>query len=355
MKQRMTAFIIAAGMTASTGAFASQARQLVLGTQDPLNILSAGTHGSLYVDDNMNVFFNPSYLTGHKNWAAIEKVSGIPGTSTAAEGGFAFDIGQATLGFYMNRQDSISHLLGTAAVYGSGTVNQPVRPFDILLAMDTGVKWGVDLSYGSNTRGVSDNSAADLTLRAGAQVAEFEPFVSFKLIGRNTVSSTVENKNSSVTLGTKYRFGEWTPFAVYRTDSYTAQGASSVTANGWGVGFGRNMKMAEGTQLRYGASYWQRKDNSGKATRLPIDLSVETDATAWLTVRAGLSYLMASTAGDTSSPNSDTTGRLGAAFKFGKATLDWAVGSTAGTGQVDGTTFDFANGLFTQASLTYNW
>jgi len=361
MSKRILSTCLVVGLVASSSAFASQARQLVMGTQDPFGVLSGGTHGSFFYDDNMNIFFNPSYVNNFKNWASIEKASGYAGTASTAEGGFVFEASKFNVGFYMNRQDALNNIItSNTNVYGTAA---PVRPFDLMIGADMGVKWGFGLTYASNKRGMTDDSATDLTLRAGVQVADFEPFVNYQVIGNDQVNGSTTNKNKSMTIGTKYKFGEWTPFAAYRQDTYTPQGGRDTKANAWGLGVGRGMKVADSAHLHYGFSYWQYKTatalNSGintKQDRVPLNVSVEGEATSWLTLRAGLQYNLVAMTGGLTDNNNTTTGRLGAGVKFGKAMLDMAVGNGAvGTANVDSTVFDFSNSLFSQASLTYNW
>jgi hypothetical protein len=60
------------------------------------------------------------------------------------------------------------------------------------------------------------------------------------------------------------------------------------------------------------------------------------------------------------SATDDTTARVGATIKLGKADMDFVVGNNA-TGQTETATdmdtqnFSFAGGLFTAVALTYNW
>ncbi len=371
MSKRILASALVVGALAASNAFASQARQLVLGTQDPLNVISSGTHGSLLVDDNMNIFYNPSYANDYKNWASVEKASGYAGAASQAEGGFINNFGPVTAGIYLNRQDAVNTL--TTGAFNSA----PVRPFDLFVAGDMGVKWGLKVSQASRKTAPNTTESRDLgsnvwSATAGVQVMDFEPFVSYQLTGKDkaagaTAAEIVEDQFKSFSIGTRYKFGEWVPFAVYRSDKFQDASAAPATtqeytATAWGLGFGRNTKVAEGSTLNYGAAYWSRTAPVSIVTKsrstqkvLPLNVSFESDATTWLTLRAGIAYsLLDQSNGLTNA--SATTGRIGAGLKFGKAVMDFAVGNGGvGVANVDTTVFDFSNGLFSVASLTYNW
>lgn len=407
-KRFLTACLAVAVVVGSTNAFASRARQQVMGTADPFGALSDGTHGSFYYDDNLNIFFNPSYVNDFKNWVALEK-SNAGAAAGQAEGGFVTSLANWNLGFYFNRGGAVNVAPGGAttitntgnartAGYTAGTVATGVdigqiRPIDMVLGTEwNNMKFGFGATYGFvqgrhqniNTAPNADNRIQDLTLRAGAQLYDFDPFFHFKVIGKEKTKvgaataqfseETREMKTKSWAAGTKYHYGEWSPFAFVRMDevdqTVAGQAGSSATprktvkleASTWGIGVGRNTKLGD-TMLNYAFSYHKQSLAGTGRNVLPFNLSVEHDLVSWLALRGGLTYnLWDRTDGvtTTNAAGANTTGRMGATIKVGKANFDWTIGGTStaaagGAHSVDSSVFDFSNGLFTTASFTYAW
>lgn len=388
MTKRFVAVCLVVGaLVASSSAFASRARQLVLGTADPLAVIP---HGTFMYDDNLNVLYNPAYAADFKNWVAIEKTNGMAGgaTTNRAEGGFVTGFGSFAIGAYFNRADAFLTQSGFTSSY-TNVAN--MRPIDIVFAGDSGsLKYGLGLTYGfyragyvaTGTKGADgENDTQDLTVRAGVSVADFEPFADFKIIGKQRTRSvasatTIEDKVKGYAVGMRYHWGEWVPFLAYRhfqTDGALVTGTGNSSSFGgstaaskktkydaFGGGFARSTKLAEGTQLNYALAGWRQTRVSSFI--VPVDVSIEHDLNSWMLIRGGMQYRFWDRSGGVSNADS-TTGRIGAGFKFGKATVDWAFGSTANSSSVsnaagsaaDGSTIDFANGIFNTASLTYNW
>ncbi|MGK5089734.1 hypothetical protein WDW86_19455 [Bdellovibrionota bacterium FG-2] len=312
--------------------FASRARELALGTGDAGLILNGG---SLYYDTEYNIFYNPSYVNDFKNFGIIEK-SNFPGLT--AQGGFINSFFNFSFGVYMNRRQTI------AEPYATGP---DMRPIEILLGSDMGVKWGVSLATaGFSTEGKSDS---DMTLRGGIQFAEFEPFFSYKLKGTERI--VADNTYKGWSLGTRYKWGEWVPYIAYR-----ATETNGTLTRSFGSGIARNAKLAEGIKTNTALGFF-RSTAQGRSV-VPLDFSVEADPAVWLTLRAGLSYRIFDRVGDQSQLDS-TTGRLGAGFHVGRASFDWTVGRSVwgseGMASADPQTFDLTSGFFTAASMMFTW
>jgi hypothetical protein len=360
-------------LVSANSAFASRARQQVMGSADPFGVVGSANHGSLYFDDNYNVFYNPSYANDWKNWVTIEKFNGTGSATTPgsaqAEGGFIASMMNFSVGAFFNRGDAMKGTYQNTAV--PTNYSGDLRPIDVIIAGDMGVKWGLGLNYGNYKLG-NDQSASELNANLGLQIAGFEPFLNMMIVGKDTLTAGQTQKNTNFTIGTKYKWGEWVPFAAFQTRrnfATTATFGEQHTTN-WGVGLGRNTKFGEATSFNYAVSFWRQKNyvSDGSRTIVPINVSIESEFASWLIGRAGVTYNLIDR---TSSgvPNTDatstaltaggnppaTTGRIGATFRFNKVDVDWAVGSTVGTENPDGQTFDFANGLFSTASLTYRW
>jgi len=299
-------------------AFASRARLLTMFTGDGGSVLNGG---SFYYDDDYNIFYNPSYVNDFKNWAIIEKSNGLQGAQAGAVG----SIGNFNLGLYMNRVETLT------GVYARPNT---LRPLELFFGSDMGVKWGFGISYGRANR-----DTQDLTFRAGIQYAGFEPFFSWKAVGKDKVG-TVELENDDIMAGLRYRFGEWSPYFAYRDIDGNVGASKVVDTTVVGFGLGRSSKLTEGVTLNYSLGYWNRKlVRTNSQNIVPLDLSVEGDLTNWLTLRGGFAY------------RTSSAGRLGATIHMGKLDFNWAFGNSDGVESLDDETFDLTDGLFTAASL----
>jgi hypothetical protein len=361
MSKRVLAVVLALGMLTASSAFASRARLMVMGTGDAGAILGNGTtnfsSGSFYYDDAYNIFYNPSYVNDFKNWATIEK-SNFAGSAvtqgSSAQGGFTAGIEAFNLGFYLNRQE---------AIQGTYAASDTMRPFEVYLGADMGVKWGVGVAWSNNRQDTGTDD--EINLKLGAQVAGFEPFGSFLVKGDNKVGGT-DNKNKGWVIGTRYRWGEWIPYLAWSRGQFDVAGTTAVKNNTYGVGIGRNAKVAEGARLAYAIGFWRTTSTANAQNGrniIPIDVSAEADATSWLTVRAGLHYrlwdrLANQTTADT------TSGRVGLTTHLGKADVDWAlgvgaadeaIGATPNTHTTDTQLLGVGPGFFTGLGVTYHW
>ncbi len=280
----------------SVSAFASQAKNLVTGTGDAGSILGgSGMNGSFYTSDEYNLFWNPAFINGMKSWAIMENDS-----TGGPSGGFVTGMGAYNLGVFLNRP---------------GTTNGS-RAIDLVLGGDKGMNWGAAL-----TRTLSEGEATTTVLKVGAMVGEFEPFLHYTLNDSNGASGAAENSNAGMTIGTRYHWGDWTPYAAYKTTTATVAGTEGDAVTNMGLGFGRSGKMGD-VSVDYAISYWRQ--NSGDISVLPLNMTFSGAASSWLTLRGGFSHdIMArGTAGA-------TTTRVGASVNMGKADLDMAVANTA--------------------------
>lgn len=368
MKARLLTVLLALGMICSSNAFASRARILVMGQGDGGFFLPADT--SFLIDDERNVFYNPSYTNDFKNWGIIEK-SNAPGIT--GEGGMVTAISSYSLGAYFNRGDSETGFAEAANM----------RPIDVLFGGDTGtMKYGLGLNYGNFDDGAGAGVSQALTLNVGLQLMDLEPFGWYRIIGNDyeSLGAAGEAHDKSWGVGFRYKMGEWTPWAGFRSDSTedVASGNNVTDYKAWIVGIGRNTKIAEGARLAYSLSYVHANAPSAAMNVVPINTAIEGDALSWLTLRAGLGFNWWDRAENTTLTD-NTSARIGATMHFGKADFEFAVGrnadlsstaETANTSKVagvnsgnsnnagsllDSQTFDIASGFFTAANVSYHW
>ncbi len=344
MNKRIISALVLAGMMTSSAAFASKARELVLGTGG-----NGANAGSYYYESAYNMFYNPSYVNDYKNWAGFEK-----GTNTTAEFGFVSSMMNMNMGLWFNRSGSTPNILDT-------DTNKSV--IDLLIGGDMGVKWGLGLNYGrQDTAAVSPTAAStsksNLSATLGAQFSGLDPFVGFTIASDDKTNGTKVSKYTNMNAGVRYHYGEWTPYATYSAAKKKDE-ASSIERkiNAFTVGLGREAKLAEGARLVY-AVYVQNvsqkvgdvKFSNESYTALPVNVGVEADATSWLTLRAGAATTLVSTINSTKT----TTARVGGTFHVGKVDMDYAFGNTVG-GNPDTADTGFDSGTFHQVGMRYSW
>ena len=412
-KNILTLCLVMSAFVASQSAFASRARNAVLGTADPLNLFSNGSHGSLYVDDAYNMFYSPAKIADHKNFVVMEKSNGESNKITAqndAEGGFVTSVSDFQVGVFFNRTTDIRGFYSLAnnvtnpLLASAATTSQigNMRPIELMFGGDAGVKYGLGLSYATNTNFNANTNLGDVTvqakriaLRAGIEFQNLEVFGDIDLMGRNRYSNSTaafgndrDVKNNNMGLGARYKYGEWVAYAGYRAVKSTAATelvsststfAKENKTNTFGLGVGRNAKLSDSTTLNYSVGYFRSKNETvagtgaaNLATRtrreiMPLNLGLESELVSWFIARGGMQFnLMNNTVGPAASVNgtavSQTSGSLGGTFRFGKVDVDFAmstrgnVGATsAGDMDLNGSSVGFSDSLLSYASVTYRW
>jgi hypothetical protein len=217
------------------------------------------------------------------------------------------------------------------------------------------VKWGAGLTYAGYKQG--DANDTELTLRAGVQIMDFEPFVWYKLIGALKVPAPQDASWKSMGLGLRYKMGEWIPFLGVREDKVTAAGTDIQKIDVMGLGIGRNARLAEGIRMNYALSIFHVTPAGYDQTVVPLNMGVEADALSWMTVRAGMAFNIIDRKNDVTQADA-AAGRLGVLMHAGKADFEFAVGNNAagveGTGY-DCQTFALDRSFFTAANIAYHW
>jgi len=350
MKSKFQLFVFTLCLLFHSQSFASRARVLVMGSGDGgVYLDSFGNGGSFSWESPYNIFYNPAYINDHFDWAIVEK-SNFPGNT--AQGGFVSSLLKYRFGLYLNRVGQLP-----SAYFHE----QDMRPVDIMFGKENEtLKWGVSVHWGSAR--IAKKSNHDLSVRMGIKWFGLEPWVGGKIIGRDEFSGEIL-KNSKIDGGFRYRWGEWTPYLAYKTETLTG----TSRAHTYGIGLSRNTEIAEGVEAHYAFSYW-RVTNSVR-TVVPIEIGVEGEVTSWLKLRGGLEFRWVDQSNNTTASD-PTYVRVGASFIYDYLDFDWVVGKSNSLTTVGTTTttnvqetadatnsqnFDITNGFFTAASVTYKW
>jgi len=346
MNKRIVSALVLAGMIASSAAFASNARNMVMGTGGAANHSDAG---SFYYEDAYNFFYNPAYVNDYKNWAIFEKGTG----NDAASFGFVTSMMNFNMGLFFNRNSQLADFTGTGGNVGTNSA-------DLMIGGDMGVKWGLGLTYGNSAFATpTHNKESSLNVRLGASFSGLDPFVAFKIIGADKQDNTTINKYSDMQIGARYHYGEWTPYAAYRSAKVKVEASGNESKKtALTLGVGRETKLAEGARLVY-ALYWMNTKASTtpattdtKTNILPIDMAIEADALSWLTLRGGVNHVLSSDNG-----TQTTTARVGGTFHVAKVDVDYAFGNGTAVGgnTPDSSDVGFDSGTFHQIGMRYSW
>lgn len=423
MKGKCLTTAILAALLVGSNAMASIARQAVMGSHPVFTSAGAGTvstlaNGSLWFDDDYNVFYNPAYINDNKNYVTVQK---------GFEGGFfKSEFENFAYGVYMNRGGTgnagANYGAGSlvapgnrarTAFVGTGTALNTQRPIDLFFGGDTGIKWGFHVAWAYNRDQLGgsqpNNADAEVTNRywhfdLGAEVMGLEPFIGATLFSKyqNTITSQRSEANlDEFNAGLRYKYEGWTPYAVFsktRQSGLPVAAANQVQArlNNFGVGVGHDTKVADGVHVykHVGFVMSSVEDDAGAAGStpagitltadanrdyrdiiVPLNVALEGDATSWLTLRAGVAYDLINqrkyastnkTAGNTTAltdKNASFAGttrfRVGSTFKFGKLHVDSAFGNgaaaAAGGENLDTSAVGFDGQTFALLSASYHW
>ena len=353
MNKTIISALVLAGMILGSNAQASDAREAVMrGGGNNVNA------GSFYYDSMYNIFYNPVYINDMKNYVIFEKNQGI-GTAASMHG--------FNMAVYFNRNNAFGTNVTSVGASGVSSGAYATAPVDFVIGGDAGVKWGLGLTYASNKVYGTDKTSSDLEARAGISMNGLEPFVGFHIIGKNGAS---EDKNKGFNIGARYHYGEWTPYFSYvnkKWEDHTGATTGDVKDNNWVVGLGREAKLGDSARLMYAVYYYRGKTESSdaaatgadkKVSGVPANVSVEADATSWLTLRAGATH---NVIGPRTAGFVATTARVGGTFHMGKVDADFVFGNddnsgAASTGgNIDTSSVGFSDDTFSKVSLRYSW
>jgi hypothetical protein len=360
------------------------------------------------------VFYNPAYVNDNKNYATVNKGleggffksefenfaygvyfdRGGPGTggvnATSGAGSLNPNTGMSAPGF-----NNLANYVGSSTLSSTAGVANTLRPIDLFIGGDTGLKWGAHLAWAYNRNQMAGNSNAntgssEITARywhadLGAEVMGFEPFVGLTFLSNyqnNTAVMTSSANLAEFDGGFRYKYENWSPYFVYHKyrEGGIAPGAAlqaQTRHNIWGLGVGHDSKVADGVHVLKNIGFWLNavQDDNGNgfgssngvntttvdgqsATSanqnftdyvIPMNVAIEAEATSWLVLRAGVQYdFINDRKYNTSNSSSNTaiapitsanqslTGnakfRIGSTLKFGKLHVDSAFGNGSAPG-----------------------
>lgn len=371
----MKSVLVAALMTASTVAVASNARL-------------ADLQGSLTsAADIQEGFLEPAKMWSVGDAFLVEYGSGYaPVANTPrAQGVLVRTMGDAKLGVWFGRQSQAVLDFAGGAVIGTAMTQANTlyldNPFTVGYAKKgDNLTWGAGLFYansqdkkgndqfkknamGLNLSAVGSNWSAAFNMGLGAKIEA----LGADTAGANQEALTMKN---NMRLAGQYDMDDMSVAASYQTvggkHTPAAGGADDWDIEGTALALAVESKVkTDNAHFFYGAGINMDSAKNKVAPETKVDLSymplwlgVEADAASWLTIRSAykqnFSFFdtskQSNTTGDIDSKSgaSANTVTAGAAFKFNKTTLDfnWAVATSGALSTA---------GFGTNAALTYNF
>lgn len=370
---RKNVLLVAGLCVLSTSAFASKARVEALG-QD-------GYKGSYYINDARNIFRNAALVNQHKNYVSAEWGSAATADAANAprpEGGFFREMGTFTYGLYLGNDNSAV----VQSVKGNAYLNQD-NALDFFFGGDMGMQWGARLHYAASkdeTGGFTKKNSA-LGLGLGAVHGDMEGYLNLDLSDKSTGSAAAGDEwklKPSFDFGGSYKLNGFTAFANFNMykyeDSLAAAAIRTKKGNAIEVGVGRIHEVSPTARVVTNASLVLTTDENltaagkAKSQHIPVAIGFETDATSWLTLRAGVTQKVIinqdkNVTGQKFSDDNSTNVTAGATLTFNKFNVDGLIGTTgaarnAGTLSADGDTNNgvlATDNFMSRVGVTYNF
>ncbi len=385
--------------------FASLTRVSVFGTQ-PVFVSTMGSRpssipvglvaGSLWLEDEMNVFYNPSLVSDYKNQVRWER---------SAEGGVFTNISELFyLGLYFNRGGRLpglfpirngAYVSRAQSVYAPGLVAPGIReidgsngksvftgnpdgtamatfaPIDLFLAGDYGAKWGLHLAHARNPYlDTPSRHAQYWSADLGIQILFLEAFYG------NTFHSSIRQEKKGMpndetvqnlsewNAGIKLKYESWSPYLVYK--SFSEMGTPSNSFNQistrlgiWGMGMGHSHELFPSfVFIKHLGIFIAKVNDQGEQinerdfpslyksytqTTVPLNLGFEYSRKENITLRFGCEYnLIDETDIQTQSSEKRTAesnlkkvpqARLGVTYRFSKKLQGTELDFTFGNGK----------------------
>jgi len=360
----------------STSAFASKAR---------LEALGESGNGSMYLEDNRNVFLNPAHLNHHKDWMTIELGKTTNGEDEAAtpraEGGVFKASGNMVYGVYFGEESNTANDLRDEA----GTnLQQESNNLSLFVAGDAGVQWGASLLMGNDSKKdatdgskVWDSESNSLRARVGVISGNVDAFLNMGLANEASYEETAGGSakegykgKSSMDLGVTYSMNDMGLMLRYSTieaeDTETAN-AEVYKATSMFLGAGAVRKLNDKASLNYKVGYNSSKVEGNdftagaagevEVTNFEATIGMEVMAKDWLTLRGSITQELlglgkTKVGDDWEQTNAEsTTAGAGASLVFGDLTIDGYLGTEANqqAGNVN------TDALLSRASINYQF
>lgn len=360
--------------------FGSLARVAVLGGQpvfqppttlDKVSTLNATmVAGSLWYDDDYNVFQNPATIFDSHNQASLSV-----GGNTALQGGAFVTHDYFAFGAYINRSEQLSlgqpgggferfqNAGGSSAAFGANS------PAEFFFGIDYGVKGGVHLTTARQREilgGGSDRTARYWHVDAGADLLGLQPFVGVSFASQyveatpTPMTTDLKSTLDQFDAGVRYHYESFSPYFIWnqqREQVWAVPSRTSVgaTTRSFGVGVGHEISPYDGLRVYSHLGFWRAGLNDtsdlgvsgyGRSdwTRyvVPLNVAAEYDYAEWLTFRAGLAYdpvnivikqegSATTSSGKTYWQNGGLRPRLGATISYKQAMFDLAFGKGPNT------------------------
>lgn len=299
-------------------------------------------------------------------WGGADTHNGTARTDATrhAEGGFLKKHDDMVYGIYFGRQsDAFNTAISKSNAVLSGVLLREQNPLNLIFATKSGdLSWGATFKYSNGKLG--DLKSSSMGVAAGITNGTWEVEATLGLLGKSEVNA--DNKVESKTnyaLGFGYNLSDamqvFAKTSATKADQTLATVSSTIyDATSTEVGFINTVVKNDDANFFYGIKYQmgEVKDDY-KASRLPIWMGVEANATSWMVIRGSLTQnvlineVTLSGTPETKVDADSIAFAAGAGLKLGKGMLDVSFGNDSKKGQ-----FDYAAaGFLTQASYTYNF
>ena len=220
-----------------------------------------------------------------------------------------------------------------------------------------GIQWGAKLHYASansETTGATKKEHSALGLGLGIIMGHLEASVNLGLSDESKVGNADGDKfdNTGVEVAVGYGLGDLTVFAEYDSDTIKYKNGTAAeiksTRNAIEVGVAKTHEISSTARVTCALEFHSTKSKDTPAsgdptektdTSLPLELTFETEANTWLTLRGSVSQPIfinntETKTGATTSKSTESNKTMvnaGATLSFGKLKLDGSIGTTGGT------------------------
>ena len=316
----------------SVPALASKAR---------LESLGQSAYGSQVIDDHRSIFLNAAQLNNHKDFVTIEvgATESVAGTdqdangTPKAEGGVIKSSGNMVYGLYFGEESNTSNALRAAAGL-TGADSKEQNSTTLFVGGDAGVQWGASLLHQTFEDEATDSESSAMRSRLGIISGNIEAFANIGITNKAEDGTSEFEGKSSYDLGVTYNAGGDVQY-LFRTSAIVAENkaGSEYEASSMSIGASKSYKLNDKAMMWAQAWYKTSEADqtfgatSRKSTSLPVTVSLEANATDWLSLRGFVNKnvfigdVEVNDAGDKKTVDGLAHG-IGASFVYGDLTID---------------------------------